>query len=60
MRIRKVIDKRVRSREGGVNVDAGINAVVAANVNEKGPVRTTLSSSRRIVQKSQDEGGPTA
>jgi hypothetical protein len=51
--IRKVINKAVRHQSDGVNAAGDVNAVVAANVGEKGS-ETAVSSrqSTRIVQRS--------
>jgi hypothetical protein len=51
MKVRKVIRKRVRHESPGSQVNADINAVVAANVNEPGS-RNVVRSRSRIVQRS--------
>ena len=51
MKVRKVIRKRIRQQGKGSQVDADINAVVAANVNEPGS-RNVVRSRSRIVQRS--------
>jgi hypothetical protein len=48
--IRKVINKRIRRTGGGVDVAGDINAVIAANVGERG-AHNRVSSSQRIVQR---------
>jgi hypothetical protein len=53
---KKVIRKRIRRDEPGLQVDADVNAVVAANVNEPGS-RTKVSSRQRIVQKQASRAG---
>jgi hypothetical protein len=49
--IRRVVRKRIRRDDGGVHLDADINAVVAGNVNESGST-SAVSSRQRIVQRS--------
>lgn len=43
MQIRKLIERRIRQRTGGTNVDADVNATIAANIGESGAV-TKVSS----------------
>lgn len=52
MNVRKIIDKSIRHRSGGSEIVGDVNAVVAANVGEKGS-RNAVSSRRRtkIVQR---------
>ncbi|MFP5298120.1 MAG: hypothetical protein ACLGHL_03935 [Actinomycetota bacterium] len=50
MKVRRVINRTIDHEGDGVNVKGGINAVVAANVGEKGS-STHVSSKQRIVQK---------
>ena len=50
--MRKVIRRQVESSLDGIDVAGGINAVVAANVNEPGSSQTSVSSTQRIVQRS--------
>ena len=52
MRIRKVIDKKIRSQREGVNVVGDIQGVIAANVNEPGTTVVSSTSHNRIVQRS--------
>jgi hypothetical protein len=49
--LRKIIQRRIRSRKGGLNAAGDVSAVIAANVGEK-PGRTHVSSKsrHRIVQ----------
>ncbi|MFN2594980.1 MAG: hypothetical protein ABR579_08860 [Actinomycetota bacterium] len=51
MRFRKVINKPIEKEIDGVSVKGGINAVIAANVNEEGSSVTSVSSKQKIVQK---------
>lgn len=51
MRIKKVFNKKLEGGEEGVSVAGGINAAVAANVNEPGPTSTSVKTRQRIVQK---------
>lgn len=51
MKVRKVIRKRIRQQGRRSQVNADINAVVAANVNEPGS-RNVVRSRSRIVQRS--------
>jgi len=52
MKLRKVIQKRLRHEGRGANVAGSVNAVVSANVNEPGGAKTHVSSHQRIVQRS--------
>ncbi len=56
MRIRKVINEPIDVERDGVNIAGGVNAVVAANVNEPGST-TSVSSRQRIVQRSKRSSG---
>jgi len=47
VRIKKIINRRIRERLGDVDFAGDVNAVVAANVNE--PSSTTSVSSRQTV-----------
>ena len=51
MQIRKLIERRIRRAGGGVQVDSDVNAVVAANVGERGAV--THASSEQAVSASK-------
>jgi hypothetical protein len=51
MKLRKVIQKRLRRDADGVSVAGGINAVVSASVNEPGTTETKVRSHTRIVQR---------
>lgn len=51
MRFRKVINEPVDEEHEGVRVTGGINAVIAANVNDQGSSVTSVSSKQKIVQK---------
>jgi hypothetical protein len=46
MNFRKVIKDRIRGSIGGTRVDGDVNAVVAANVGERGAVTKVSSTSR--------------
>ena len=51
MNLRKVINRRIRRKTAGFDVQGDVNAVVAANVNERGT--TTAASNRQtVVQRS--------
>ncbi len=52
MKLRKVLQRRLRHESEGVNVAGDVNAVIAANVNEPGPTHTHVSSKQRVVQRS--------
>lgn len=56
--MRKVIRKRIRYDEDGVQVNGDVQATIAANVGQKGS-RTSVKSTQRIVQRStsRDAGG---
>jgi hypothetical protein len=45
MQIRKLIERRVRQRAGGTDLDADVNVTVAANIGERGAV-TKVSSTQ--------------
>lgn len=47
MKINKVIRKKLK----GDSVAGGVNAVIAANINEPGSTHTSVSSKQRIVQR---------
>ena len=51
MNIRKLIEKRIRHSSGGVDVVGDVNAVIAANVDERGST-SQVSSRQRVVQRS--------
>ena len=51
MRIRKIVQRRVRGQGDGVNVAADVNAAVIGSVNESGAAHTKASSSQRLVQR---------
>ena len=55
--MRKVIRKRVRRREDGVDVAADIDAVIAVNQGRGQTSETHVSSHHRVVQES-DERAP--
>jgi hypothetical protein len=60
MNVRKLINERFRRRANGVDVQGDVNAVVAANVNERGG-STSVSSkqvSRRQVERQDGEELP--
>jgi hypothetical protein len=50
MKLRRIINKRIKRRDGGINLDSGVNAVISANVNE-GDSSSRVSSRQRIVQR---------
>ena len=50
MNIRKIIDRRIRHSGDGVDVVGDVNAVISANVNERGG-SSHVSSRQRIVQR---------
>jgi hypothetical protein len=64
VKFEKVINEEIDHNEDGVSIKGGVNAVIAANVGEKGSV-SHVSSKQRIVQRSSrsrkkrsDEEGP--
>ena len=57
VQIRKLIERRIRARLGGGNVDAGVHAAVAANVGERGAV-TTSSSSHQTASVGEQQRPP--
>ncbi len=53
MNIRKVINRHFRRTDDGVQAAADVNAVISANVGERGSVSQTSSRQRsRVVQRS--------
>jgi hypothetical protein len=51
--VRKVIRRRIRRQEGGVNLAADVDAVLSVNTGESGQTSSTrVRSRRRIVQRS--------
>jgi hypothetical protein len=52
MRLRRIISKRIDHDGDGLNVRAAINAVIAANVNERSG-DASATSEQHIVQRSQ-------
>ena len=52
MKVRKLIQERIRHSSDGVNVVGDVNAAVAANVNEPGPTHTHVSTRQRVVHRS--------
>lgn len=56
--MRKVIRKRIRRSDGGVNIAADIDAVIAINTGEDAKTsRTAVHSSHRVVQRSAGAQG---
>jgi hypothetical protein len=51
MNLRHIIQRRIRRKSGGVDVQGDVNAVVAANVGEQGG-STSVSSRQRVVHRS--------
>lgn len=63
MDIAKVIRQRIQKSGGGVQVDSDVNAVVAANIGERGRVTKVTSTQRASTSassKSTDSDGPKA
>jgi hypothetical protein len=52
MNIRKIIDRRIRKKGQNVDLVGDVNAVISANVGERGSV-TKTTSKQRIVQRSR-------
>jgi hypothetical protein len=53
VKIHKVIQRRFRRIQNGVNVAGDVNAVVSGNVGERGSSVTHVSSSQHIKQDTQ-------
>ncbi len=51
MNVRHLIQRRIRRKTGGVDVQGDVNAVIAANVGERGSL-TSVSSKQHVVQRS--------
>lgn len=49
--MRKVIRKQIRRTDGGINIAADVNAVIATGEGEK--THTSVSSKQRVVQRSE-------
>jgi hypothetical protein len=56
VQIRKLIERRIRARLAGGNVDADVHASVAANIGERGAV--TTSSSHQTASAGEQEKPP--
>ena len=54
MNVRKIIERRLRHRTDGVDLNADVNAVIAANVGERGSV-TAASNKQRVVYRSRTQ-----
>lgn len=52
MRLRRVISKRIERQGDGFNVHAALDAVIAANVNERSG-DASASSEQHVVQRAQ-------
>jgi hypothetical protein len=53
MNFLKIISKRIRREESGVQIAGDVNAVVSANVGERGSAsRVSSKHSTRVVQRS--------
>jgi hypothetical protein len=52
--IRKIINRRIRKQGQNVDLAGDVNAVISANVGERGSV-TRTSSKQRVVQRSRAE-----
>jgi hypothetical protein len=50
MKLHKVVRKRIRRTDGGINFVGDVNAAVAANVNEPASSHVSVSSRQHIVQ----------
>ena len=46
MDVKEVIRERIRQKTGGLDLDADVNAVVAANIGESGQTTSVSSTSR--------------
>lgn len=54
MKVRKVIRKRIRHNQGGIQVNADVDGIIAANVGEQGSrTRVRSRSRRRIVRRAE-------
>ena len=58
MRIRRVIQRTLRGRAGGVDVVGDVNAVVAANLGESGESRVSATSHTPIRQSTSSRAEP--
>lgn len=52
MKLRKVINRRMRHEGGGLDIVADINNAIAGNVDEADANRVSVSSTQSIVQRS--------
>ena len=51
MKINRVIRRKLKGDSEGQGIAGGVNAVIAANINEPGHSHTSVSSKQRIVQR---------
>jgi hypothetical protein len=51
VKIKKVIEERIRRQSGKARVAGDVNAVISANVNEPGRSVTSVSNKQRVVQR---------
>jgi hypothetical protein len=51
MRIRKVLNRKIREQRDGVNIAGDINATIVGNIEEPGVSVSSVSSTNRIVQR---------
>lgn len=58
MKVRKLIQERIRHSGEGVNVVGDVNAAIAANVNEPGRTHTHVSTRQRVVERSSGGQAP--
>jgi hypothetical protein len=56
MEIRKIINRRLRHAGDGIDVVGDVNAVISANVEERGST-THVSSKQRVVHRSGETAG---
>lgn len=55
MKIRKVINRPIRSQGKGVNIVGGVTGVVSANINETGTSKVTSRQKVHVVQRSEQK-----
>ena len=58
MKLQKLIRRQIRHDGEETQVVGDVNAAISANVNERGPSHTHVSSRQRIVQRSGGQSAP--
>jgi hypothetical protein len=59
MQLRKVIQRKLHRAGGGITVDSDVNAVVAANIGERGAVTKASSEQTASTASKRSDSGRT-